>query len=130
MFLLPDDEADAPGRRLAEINVMIADARSRRGGLGSEAVSMMLLYGVSALGLTAFVAKINVGNGPSIALFQKLGFVETARVEAFGEVHLTLELPDAAARRAFLDRHAYVVTGRYEGCSDAPPAGGGVAPPS
>lgn len=115
--MLPDDE-DAPGRRLAEVNVMIAAAGSRRGGLGSEAVSLMMAYGVRCLGLNAFVAKISLDNAASAAMFAKLGFVQTARVEAFGEAHYTLDLTDAGGRAAFLERHAHVVVEPYEN-SDA-----------
>jgi L-amino acid N-acyltransferase YncA len=44
-------------------------------------------------GVKKFRAKIGDTNRPSIALFKKLGFVETGRSEIFKEVVLELEEP-------------------------------------
>ncbi|XP_078230694.1 alpha/beta-tubulin-N-acetyltransferase 9 isoform X11 [Callithrix jacchus] len=59
---------------LGEIEVMIAEPSFRGKGLGTEAVLMMLSYGVTRLDLTKFEAKIGQGNEPSIRMFQKLHF--------------------------------------------------------
>ncbi|XP_053423686.1 alpha/beta-tubulin-N-acetyltransferase 9 isoform X3 [Nycticebus coucang] len=59
---------------VGEIEVMIAEPGCRGRGLGTEAVLMMLSYGVTKLGLTKFEAKIGQGNKPSIQMFQKLHF--------------------------------------------------------
>ncbi|XP_023507850.2 alpha/beta-tubulin-N-acetyltransferase 9 isoform X2 [Equus asinus] len=59
---------------LGEIEVMIAEPSCRGKGFGTEAVLMMLSYGVTRLGLTKFEAKIGEGNEPSIQMFRKLHF--------------------------------------------------------
>lgn len=75
----------------AEVMVMIAAAGARGRGMGAEAVSLMLQWATSTLGVEYFVAKISESNAASLALFggpRGLGFVEAARIPAFGEVHL------------------------------------------
>ena len=43
---------------------------------GSEAVLLMMKYGVDALKLSRFVVKIGMSNTASIAMFRKLHFVQ------------------------------------------------------
>jgi RimJ/RimL family protein N-acetyltransferase len=81
----------------AEVMVMIAEPAFRRRGYAGEAVRALLRYGAEVLGLRRFVAKVSVGNAPSLGLFAKLGFVEAKRVPAFGEVHLAWEWSDGGA---------------------------------
>ncbi|XP_044103419.1 N-acetyltransferase 9 isoform X3 [Neovison vison] len=70
---------------LGEIEVMIAEPSCRRRGFGTEAVLMMMSYG-----LTKFEAKIGQGNEPSIRMFQKLHFEQVAVSSVFQEVTLRL----------------------------------------
>jgi RimJ/RimL family protein N-acetyltransferase len=75
---------------VAEVDVMVADVRLRRRGVGTAAVRAAMAYAACVLqrGVVGFVAKIKTGNAASLALFEKLGFVEVRRVAAFGEIHL------------------------------------------
>ena len=47
------------------------------------------MYGVQELKIEAFEAKIKTHNKPSIAMFEKMNFVETSRSDIFQEVTLT-----------------------------------------
>ncbi|XP_037664497.1 N-acetyltransferase 9 isoform X2 [Choloepus didactylus] len=82
----PEDPA------LGEIEVMIAEPSCRGRGFGTEAVLMMMSYGVTKLGLTKFEAKIGQGNEPSIRMFQKLHFEQVAVSSIFQEVTLRLTM--------------------------------------
>ena len=82
---------------------MVAETSSRGKGIGREALELMMGYCHRELGVTRFVAKILQSNGPSIALFEKIGFRFVRKVEVFGEVHYELVVgggAGAAARRA------------------------------
>lgn len=96
------DDDDQPDRSNAEIEVMIAEPRSRRKGLAREALQIMVAYSSSQFGTVHFVAKIKDTNEASMRLFESLGFWETRRVAVFHEVHYELELaePPSAARAA------------------------------
>ncbi|XP_017828294.1 alpha/beta-tubulin-N-acetyltransferase 9 isoform X8 [Callithrix jacchus] len=80
---------------LGEIEVMIAEPSFRGKGLGTEAVLMMLSYGVTRLDLTKFEAKIGQGNEPSIRMFQKLHFEQVAVSSVFQEVTLRLTISES-----------------------------------
>lgn len=75
----------------AEIEIMVAEPRSRRKGLAEEALTLFMAYASSQLGITKFRAKIGEANGPSLRLMAKLGFAEVSRSSIFKEI--TLELP-------------------------------------
>ncbi|KAH1129534.1 hypothetical protein J1N35_000912 [Gossypium stocksii] len=81
---------DLDDPQLAEIEIMIAEPKSRGKGLGKESVLMMMAYAVQNFRIHVFRAKIGASNGSSLSLFQKLGFKETSYSEIFKEV--TLEL--------------------------------------
>lgn len=81
---------DHDDRSIAEIEIMIAEPSSRRKGIATEALQMFMAYGVSALGVMKFRAKIGEDNSSSLQLFQKLGYQEISRSAVFKEV--TLEL--------------------------------------
>ena len=53
----------------AEIDIMIAEEKYRRGGLAKETLYLMMNYGIKTLGIHRFYAKINEVNEPSIKLF-------------------------------------------------------------
>lgn len=73
-----------------EIEVMIAEKSCRRKGYAREAVTLMMMYGVSSLGVTGYTAKILEKNTASQQLFLGLGYKEVKRVPVFGEIVYTL----------------------------------------
>ncbi|XP_047561947.1 alpha/beta-tubulin-N-acetyltransferase 9 isoform X1 [Lutra lutra] len=92
---------------LGEIEVMIAEPSCRRRGFGTEAVLMMMSYGVTKLGLTKFEAKIGQGNEPSIRMFQKLHFEQVAVSSVFQEVTLRLTMNERE-RQWLLEQTSHV----------------------
>lgn len=76
----------------AELMVMTAREDSRRKGIAHEACLLMMRFAVQYLNTKEFIVKINQDNEGSILLFQSLGFKEHRRIEAFQEVHLTLNM--------------------------------------
>ncbi|KAL9268713.1 GCN5-related N-acetyltransferase 9-like protein [Drosera capensis] len=82
---------DMDDPKVAEIEIMIAEPKSRGKGLGKESVLMMIAYAVEHLGIHTFRAKIGESNGASRNMFYKLGFKEASYSEIFKE--WTLELP-------------------------------------
>ena len=84
VFLSQDGEV-----KQGELNVMIADPLYRRKGLGTQTVAGMIWFALNKLSVTSFIAKIDVDNKQSIALFiSKFGFQEVSRSEAFKQVTL------------------------------------------
>ena len=76
----------------AELDIMIAVESHRHKNLGTELALMMMYYGASALLLRRFYVKIKDTNHSSIKLFkEKLGFVECAYAECFGEYEFELK---------------------------------------
>ncbi len=90
LFLSNDDEAS---ERVAETEIMIAEESARGKRLGWEATCLMLRYGVEKLRVDVFEAKIKIKNDRSIRMFEKLGFREVGRSEAFQEVTLRTPCP-------------------------------------
>ncbi|KDO58449.1 hypothetical protein CISIN_1g033454mg [Citrus sinensis] len=88
---------DLDNLELAEVEIMIAEPKSRGKGLAKDAVLMMMAYAVENFGIHVFRAKIGESNGASLRLFQKLGFEDISYSEIFKEV--TLELPVENAKR-------------------------------
>lgn len=85
---------------VAELEVMIAEAASRRKGLAKMALRLMMTYARAELGVEVFVAKVLEGNEASIRLFEDVfDFKEYRKVTAFGEVHLKLEVDDGVEAR-------------------------------
>ncbi|XP_075670852.1 GCN5-related N-acetyltransferase 9 isoform X1 [Castanea sativa] len=77
---------------MAEIEIMIAEPKSRGKGLGKESVLLMVNFAVESLGIHIFRAKIGESNGASLTLFRKLGFKEASYSEIFKEVTLELQV--------------------------------------
>ncbi|XP_042382547.1 uncharacterized protein LOC121975142 isoform X5 [Zingiber officinale] len=75
----------------AEIEIMIAEPKSRQKGLAKESILMMMAFSGEEYGIHTFCAKIGESNTASLNLFRKLGFVDISYSEVFKEV--TLELP-------------------------------------
>jgi RimJ/RimL family protein N-acetyltransferase len=69
---------------------MVAEKDSRRKGIATEALKLMMLLAIDQLGTTKFTAKIVDDNFPSIRLFEKQGFVKMKTVACFSEVHYEL----------------------------------------
>ncbi|PKI35532.1 N-acetyltransferase 9-like protein isoform X2 [Punica granatum] len=82
---------DLDDPHMAEIEIMIAEPKSRGKGLGKESVLLMMDFAVKNLEIQRFRVKIGDSNGASLNMFRKLGFEEASRSEIFKEV--TLELP-------------------------------------
>nr|GLL34866.1 N-acetyltransferase 9-like protein [Ipomoea trifida] len=87
---------DLDDSQTAEIEIMIAEHKSRSKGLGNETVLLMMAFAVEKFGIHTFCAKIGESNKASLSLFQKLGFVQTSYSQIFSEV--TLELPITQAK--------------------------------
>lgn len=69
-----------------EIEVMIAEKSCRRKGYAQEAVTLMMVYGISSLGVNGYTAKILEKNTASQKLFLRLGYKEVKRVPVFSEI--------------------------------------------
>ncbi|KAD2394403.1 hypothetical protein E3N88_41380 [Mikania micrantha] len=82
---------DLEDAQLAEIEIMIAEPKSRGKGIGMESVLMMLVFAIENHKINTFRAKIGDSNEASLRMFNKLGFKEVSHSEIFKEV--TLELP-------------------------------------
>ncbi|KAK6742683.1 hypothetical protein RB195_010128 [Necator americanus] len=76
----------------AEVEIMVAEKEARGGGLGTEAVSLLISYALKELGVKQYFAKITDDNIASLHLFEdKLKFRRVAHSDVFKEY--TLELP-------------------------------------
>ncbi|KAK1414416.1 hypothetical protein QVD17_30160 [Tagetes erecta] len=87
---------DLDDSQLAEIEIMIAEPKSRGKGLGMESVLMMLVFAIENDKINTFRAKIGDSNVASLNMFHKLGFKDVSHSEIFKEV--TLELPVTAEK--------------------------------
>ncbi|XP_062150740.1 GCN5-related N-acetyltransferase 9 isoform X2 [Alnus glutinosa] len=67
---------DLDDPHMAEIEIMIAEPKSRGKGLGKESILIMMAFAVENLGICIFRAKIGDSNGASLTLFQKLVTLE------------------------------------------------------
>ncbi|XP_062937013.1 alpha/beta-tubulin-N-acetyltransferase 9 isoform X3 [Cynocephalus volans] len=110
---------DVEDPTLGEIEVMIAEPSCRGKGFGTEAVLMMMSYGVTNLGLTKFEAKIGQGNDPSIRMFQKLHFEQVAMSSVFQEVTLRLTMSEPE-RQWLLEQTSHVQEKPYRDGSAGP----------
>ncbi|CAL1697196.1 unnamed protein product [Somion occarium] len=78
-----------------EAEVMIADPAYRRRGYASRALQLLLSYATSPSSPAplpipphVLVVRIGEGNGASLRVFERLGFVITKRVEVFKELEM------------------------------------------
>uniref|UniRef100_A0A8D1J9S6 Alpha/beta-tubulin-N-acetyltransferase 9 n=1 Tax=Sus scrofa TaxID=9823 RepID=A0A8D1J9S6_PIG len=104
---------------LGEIEVMIAEPSCRGQGLGTEAVLMMMAYGVTKLGLTTFEAKIGQENEPSIRMFRRLHFEQVAVSSVFQEVTLRLTMSEPE-RQWLLEQTSHMQEKPYRDGSSEP----------
>uniref|UniRef100_A0A7N0VAQ5 N-acetyltransferase domain-containing protein n=1 Tax=Kalanchoe fedtschenkoi TaxID=63787 RepID=A0A7N0VAQ5_KALFE len=63
---------DIEDSKVAEVEIMIAEPKSRGKGLGKEAVMMMMAFAVDHFGIRLFRVKIGESNRASLSMFQKL----------------------------------------------------------
>uniref|UniRef100_A0A0D9VQN7 N-acetyltransferase domain-containing protein n=1 Tax=Leersia perrieri TaxID=77586 RepID=A0A0D9VQN7_9ORYZ len=77
---------DPDDLQLAEIEIMIAEHKSRGKGLGQEAILTMMAFAVEKYGIHTFRAKISESNTASLKLFRKLGFKDASYSAVFKEV--------------------------------------------
>lgn len=97
---------------VAELEVMIAEARFRGKGVGTEVATMMMSYGITKLGIDKFQVKIGLENHVSVNMFKKLQFKEVSTCAVFKE--LTMELAvDPQVRTWILDRTSHVTERDY-----------------
>jgi len=82
---------DPGDMQLAEVEIMIAEHKSRGKGIGQEAILLMMAFAVEKYGIATFRAKISESNMASFKLFRKLGFKDASHSAVFKEV--TLEVP-------------------------------------
>jgi hypothetical protein len=91
-----EEEADDPDSRKgdsslqAEIDIMIAESKYRNHGLGREACTLMLRYGIQHFGIRRFFCKIGESNEASLRLFKALGFTQCGYAACFRELELEL----------------------------------------
>ncbi|ORX88539.1 N-acetyltransferase 9, partial [Basidiobolus meristosporus CBS 931.73] len=101
---------DVEDPTFAEIEIMIAEPDYRRRGLGSEALKLMMNYGIQELGVSKYQAKISLKNEASISLFRdKLGYVEEGISQVWQEIALGMQVDDALKAKLILEtEHAQV----------------------
>uniref|UniRef100_A0A336KZZ8 CSON002218 protein n=1 Tax=Culicoides sonorensis TaxID=179676 RepID=A0A336KZZ8_CULSO len=91
LFILFDEESGIGS--IAETEIMIAESDHRGKGLGLEAMTLMILYGIEHLEVKHFLAKIGLDNSSSIRMFtEKLLFKEDSRSDVFQEITLSKEV--------------------------------------
>ncbi|KAJ4977005.1 hypothetical protein NE237_002111 [Protea cynaroides] len=83
---------DLDDSQLAEIEIMIAESKSRGKGIGEESVLMMMAFAVKNFEIHTFRVKIGESNMASLNLFRKLGFEDASYSEIFKEVTLELSV--------------------------------------
>ena len=72
--------------KAGEIEIMIAEEKSRGKKRGWEATLLMLNYGIEVLGIQKYIAITKYHNDKSISMFKKMQFEEIKRVIVFKEV--------------------------------------------
>lgn len=92
LFITQNIYTDNNNEQMAELNIMIAEEKSRRKGLAQETLELIIKWAQEKLEIKTFVAKIQHDNIGSIKLFKKIGFVEREYVESFKEYTFTLTL--------------------------------------
>ncbi|XP_073147999.1 GCN5-related N-acetyltransferase 9 [Henckelia pumila] len=89
---------DLDDSHIAEIEIMIAESKSRGKGLAKESVLLMMAFAVKKFGILIFRAKIGESNVASLNLFQILEFKKTSYSEIFKEVTLELRITESTSK--------------------------------
>ncbi|OQV12239.1 putative N-acetyltransferase 9-like protein [Hypsibius exemplaris] len=87
---------ETPDSAVAEVMLMIGDARFRGKGLGRQMLLVLMRYAEEEFFIRKFEAHISLENHSSIALFTSLGFTTVSTDETFGEHLLQLQLDEPA----------------------------------
>lgn len=91
-----------------ELDLMIAAASHRHKNLGTELALTMMHYGAKHLQLRRFFVKIKDTNHSSLKLFkEKLGFVQCAYAECFGEYELECKCETSELMMEWVERRYY-----------------------
>jgi RimJ/RimL family protein N-acetyltransferase/SAM-dependent methyltransferase len=118
---------DSDDAGFCEVEVMVAEDGSRRGGIAREAVTLLLRYAAARLRVTRVVAKIGQDNAASLSLFRGLGFAfeffspefqeHTLGLQGAGLERLARPAPGAAAALEVLPDHDLDAdSAPYESC--------------
>lgn len=75
---------------VAEINIMVAELKYRRGGYGSEMLKLIINYAVNYLNISKFSAKIANQNNASMNFFKKNNFLLESVSDVFQETNFEL----------------------------------------
>jgi len=99
-------------RKSAELDIMIAEKQYQRKGIATEAVKMMMSYGVHKLGITRFFVRIKDSNTASLNMFQNknksssgLCFRQCNYAECFKEVELEYLIDDTNTKELQLPEY-------------------------
>lgn len=89
----------------AELDIMIAKPSHRHKNLGTELCLQIMHYGASFLQIRRYFVKIHESNTSSLKLFRdKLGFVQCAYAECFGELELEVKCESAEEMVNWVER--------------------------
>lgn len=78
--------SEVDDERVAEVEIMIAEAVSQRKGFGFESCLIILKYGIDEIKINSFKAIVSEKNIKSIAMFNKMSFEEYSRTKVFQEI--------------------------------------------
>ncbi len=89
----------------AELDIMIAKPSHRNKNLGTELCLQIMHYGASQLNIKRYFVKIHESNTSSLKLFrEKLGFVQCAYAECFGELELEVRCKSSGDMVKWVER--------------------------
>ncbi|KAL0476837.1 N-acetyltransferase 9-like protein nat9 [Acrasis kona] len=110
IFVTFDDELN---QTKGEIEIMVAEKDSRGKGIATEALWMMMRYGMDTLKIDEYEAKILEQNDASLKLFQdKMKYIYKRYHKAFGEHWLTYNVKDN--KDTITNKTEHVKTHTYE----------------
>ncbi|KAN0026263.1 hypothetical protein ACTFIV_007247 [Dictyostelium citrinum] len=90
-----------------ELEVMIAESKSRRKGLAREAISIIMGYGVENLSTKKYIVKIGESNQPSIQMFKSMNFKQIGDANVFKEILLEFQNGDNNINLLNLKNNSY-----------------------
>jgi len=70
----------------AEVDIMIGEEKYRNKGLATEALNLIMHFGIHKLQIKRFFAKISETNEASIRLFERMGFERVNYSEVWKEI--------------------------------------------
>lgn len=98
----------------AEIEVMIAEPSSRRKGIATEAILLMMQYGLLHLKIDKFVAKIIKENQESLNMFtSKLKYKVLRFVEYFEQYELEWDATLDENKKSLAEQTSHAVQEKY-----------------